>query len=216
GRSTYQQNCASCHLADLGGRNEAPPLAGANFMAAWRTRTTKDLFDYMHTMPPSGPSLTDDQYLGIVAFVLQSNGAAPGPGALTSTTALAIGSVTTGPAPQAALAQAGGGGAAGQAADAGRGRGAQPPAGAGRGGPGTGGGRGGQSSGPIGLTVTGEVKNYVPVSDEMLRNQDQGDWLMARRNYQGWSFSPLNQITTGNVQNLKLAWVWAMNENAGA
>jgi hypothetical protein len=24
----------------------------------------------------------------------------------------------------------------------------------------------------LGLTVTGEVKNFVPVTDEMLRNQD--------------------------------------------
>jgi len=56
------------------------------------------------------------------------------------------------------------------------------------------------------------VKNYVPVTDEMLRNQDPGDWLMARRNYQGWSHSPLTQVTRDNVKELQLAWVWAMNE----
>ena len=27
GRAAYQANCASCHVADLGGRNEAPQLA---------------------------------------------------------------------------------------------------------------------------------------------------------------------------------------------
>jgi alcohol dehydrogenase (cytochrome c) len=63
-----------------------------------------------------------------------------------------------------------------------------------------------------GLTVTGEVKNYVPVTNEMLRNPDPADWLMARRNYQGWSYSPLKQITRDNVKDLKLAWVWSMNE----
>ena len=46
----------------------------------------------------------------------------------------------------------------------------------------------------------------------MLRNPDAGDWLMVRRNYQGWSYSPLTQITRDNVKNLRLAWVWAMNE----
>ena len=51
-----------------------------------------------------------------------------------------------------------------------------------------------QAAGPRGLTVTGEVKNYVPVTDAMLRNPDPGDWLMIRRNYQAWSYSPLNQI----------------------
>jgi alcohol dehydrogenase (cytochrome c) len=80
-----------------------------------------------------------------------------------------------------------------------------------------GGGRG-QPAPPAarGLTVQGEVKSYVPVTDEMLRNPPPGDWLMARRNYQGWSYSPLSQITTGNVKSLKLAWAWNMRESGGA
>jgi alcohol dehydrogenase (cytochrome c) len=63
-----------------------------------------------------------------------------------------------------------------------------------------------------GLMVAGEVKNYIPVTDAQLRNPDPGDWLMARRNYQGWSYSPLSQITRENVGRLRLAWVWAMAE----
>ena len=63
-----------------------------------------------------------------------------------------------------------------------------------------------------GLTLEGTVQNYTPVTDAMLRTPPAGDWLMARRNYQAWSHSPLTEITTGNVKNLKLAWVWAMNE----
>jgi alcohol dehydrogenase (cytochrome c) len=204
GRSAYQDNCASCHMPDLGGRNEAPPLAGANFMSTWRNRTTAALIDYAQTMPPGGAGLSLDTYVGIVAFILQSNGASPGPQALTPTTAVAIGNVATGQA----VAAAQGGGAAG-----GRGGAGQVAAGGGRGGAG---GAGGGRGGPLGLTATGEVKNFVPVTDEMLRNPDPADWLMARRNYQAWSYSPLNQITTSNVQNLKLAWVWSMNENGGA
>ena len=64
--------------------------------------------------------------------------------------------------------------------------------------------------------MAGEVKNYVPVTDDMLRNPPPGDWLMARRNYQAWSYSPLTEITNANVKDLKLAWVWAMRENVGA
>ena len=67
----------------------------------------------------------------------------------------------------------------------------------------------------LGVTVAGTVKNYVPVTDEMLRNQDPGDWLMARRNYQGWSHSPLTQITRDNAKDLQLVWTWAMNEGQG-
>ncbi len=66
-----------------------------------------------------------------------------------------------------------------------------------------------------GLTVKGEVKGYIPVTDAMLRKPAAGDWLMARRNYQGWSYSPLKQITPANANGLKLAWVWPMNEASG-
>jgi alcohol dehydrogenase (cytochrome c) len=64
--------------------------------------------------------------------------------------------------------------------------------------------------------VRGEVKNYVPVTDAMLRNPPPGDWLMARRNYQAWSYSPLSDITRDNVKDLKLAWVWAIRDQGGA
>src|SRR5262249_51225292 len=76
GRASYEASCAGCHMPDLAGRNEAPPLAGGTFMNAWRTRTTKDLFDYMSsTMPPNQASLAPDQYAAIVSFILQANGA---------------------------------------------------------------------------------------------------------------------------------------------
>ena len=52
----------------------------------------------------------------------------------------------------------------------------------------------------------------MPVTDEMLRKPDPGDWLMFRGNYHGWSYSPLKEITAQNVGDLELAWVWAMSE----
>jgi len=79
GRAAYQASCASCHMPDLAGRSEAPPLAGPNFMNSWRSRTTRDLFEFIQsTMPPDGSNLTADQYLAIVAFILESNGASAG------------------------------------------------------------------------------------------------------------------------------------------
>jgi alcohol dehydrogenase (cytochrome c) len=208
GRAAYQANCASCHMPDLGGRNEAPPLAGANFMNTWGSRTTRDLFDYMSTtMPPGGSTLAPDQYAAIAAYVLASNGAAAGTQPFAPATAVRIASIASGVASglsrtgQAAVpgtsasdpgAGAGRGAAGGRGAGAGGGRGAPPP--------------------PRGLTVTGTLKNYTPVTDEMLRNPDPGDWLMVRRNYQGWSYSPLAEVTRANVKDLRLAWVWAMQE----
>ncbi len=203
GRSVYQASCSSCHLPDLAGRNEAPQLAGNNFMNTWRARSTRDLFEFIQsTMPPASASLNDEQYLAVTAFLLQANGAPAGAQPFTPTTAVPVGSTATGTAPAPSAADTAGGGRA--AGAAGRG---QAPAG----------GRGAApaNAGPLGVTVTGTVKNFVPVSDDMLRVQDPADWLMARRNYQGWSYSPLTQVTRDNVKELQLAWVWEMNEGQG-
>jgi alcohol dehydrogenase (cytochrome c) len=67
---------------------------------------------------------------------------------------------------------------------------------------------------PRGITVAGEVKNCVPVTDAMLRNPDPGEWLMIRRDYKANYYSPLNQITAQNVNELRLVWSWAMQEGA--
>src|SRR5580698_1252969 len=77
GRSIYQSNCAICHVADLGGRNEAPQLAGSNFIGQWGDRTTADLIAFIQTTtPPNNPrGLGDEAYLNIAAFILEANGA---------------------------------------------------------------------------------------------------------------------------------------------
>jgi mono/diheme cytochrome c family protein len=100
GRAAYQGTCASCHSADLGGNGEAPELAGASFMESWRTQTTQDLFKYVQGMPPGGPHLTPEEYVPIVAYVLQQNGAAAGDQPFTITTAAAIGAIATGKRPR--------------------------------------------------------------------------------------------------------------------
>jgi alcohol dehydrogenase (cytochrome c) len=189
GRTAYEASCASCHRSDLVGSNEAPPLAGSNFINVWRNRTPRDLFGYIrNAMPPDNPGALGDQtYLDITAYMLQANGAPAGPDALTPTTAVAIGSVATGRTP-AAIASSPRGGTAGA------GRQAQTPA------------------GRTGLTVTGDVNDYVPVTDEMLRHPSPNDWLMIRGNYQAWSYSPLAEIKRENVQDLRMVWSWAMNE----
>jgi PQQ-dependent dehydrogenase (methanol/ethanol family) len=194
GRTAYQANCSTCHGPELAGRNEAPQLAGNNFLSAWGSRTVQDLTTYIRTtMPPGAPgSLTPKTSADIVAFLLESNGAPAGRQPLANTVIRTAAS---------AGVSAGG-------------------VGAGRGARGGGGGRGaGSGVFPVnlaparGLTVPGEVKNYLPVTDEMLRNPDAGDWLMIRRNYQAQSYSPLAQITQTNVKDLQLVWERAMNES---
>ncbi len=50
------------------------------------------------------------------------------------------------------------------------------------------------------------LQNYSPVTAERLKNPADGDWLMIRRTYDGWGYSPLNQINTANVFKLHLVW----------
>jgi alcohol dehydrogenase (cytochrome c) len=205
GRAAYDVSCAGCHGSDLANGN-APALAGAAFAGSWGTRTTRDLFGLVQTtMPTDRPaSLSEATYVNIVAYILQANGRTPGAQPLSATTAVPIGGGGRGGA-AAGAAQAPGGargaGAAGAAAGQGAGRGA-----------GAGAGRGQQQAAQTGLTVSGTVKTFTRVTDEMQRNPPPGDWLMLRRDLYASSFSPLNQITRDNAGELQLVWVAPMAE----
>ncbi|HXA67304.1 MAG TPA: hypothetical protein VNV82_19250, partial [Bryobacteraceae bacterium] len=59
------------------------------------------------------------------------------------------------------------------------------------------------------------LQNYKPVTAERLVNPEDGNWLMVRRTYNGWGYSPLYQITVGNVQRLQPVWVLATGVNNG-
>jgi len=48
--------------------------------------------------------------------------------------------------------------------------------------------------------------SYPTVTDARLERPDDGDWLMYRRTYDGWGFSPLKQITSANIHKLSVAW----------
>jgi alcohol dehydrogenase (cytochrome c) len=54
------------------------------------------------------------------------------------------------------------------------------------------------------------VSNFVTVTDEIMRAPKPEDWMMHRRNYQGWGYSPLEQINKGNVKSLQLVWARVM------
>jgi alcohol dehydrogenase (cytochrome c) len=54
--------------------------------------------------------------------------------------------------------------------------------------------------------LVGQVKTFVPVTDQMLINPSPDDWLMFSRTYDAQRFSPLNQVTKQNVNQLGLAW----------
>ena len=56
---------------------------------------------------------------------------------------------------------------------------------------------------------------YTPVTDERLQSPDDGDWLMYRRTYDSWGYSPLDQISTENVADLEPVWLLSTGVTSG-
>ena len=92
GWSVYGVQCAECHGLALEGM-EAPPLSGLDFLNSWAGQTTDELLAYLRDeMPPGqGGSLSDQSYVDLVAYLLESNGAVPGERTLTADAELMIG-----------------------------------------------------------------------------------------------------------------------------
>jgi alcohol dehydrogenase (cytochrome c) len=59
------------------------------------------------------------------------------------------------------------------------------------------------------------LQSYKPVTQEELKQPQDGDWLMYRRTYNGWGYSPLSQITADNVGKLKPVWTLATGQIEG-
>jgi alcohol dehydrogenase (cytochrome c) len=192
GRAIYAQNCAGCHRDNLAGGGDAPALGGNGFISSFGARSTKDLYKFIATSMPAGApaSLSEAQYTNVTAYLLQANGAVTGARPFSKSTDIKVSSIATGkrPAKSPKVAKATNDAPLNQRTDL------MAPA------------------FQLGHTVQGMVKNYVDVTDEMLTHPPDGEWLMYRRNYQGWSFSPLKNITTDNVKSLSLKWAWNMNE----
>ena len=54
------------------------------------------------------------------------------------------------------------------------------------------------------------LRDYVPVTDEMLRDPDPADWITFRNGYAQWGYSTLDQINADTVGELRLIWSRAM------
>ncbi len=199
GQAAYARQCAGCHSPDFRGSGDAPAVAGPDFIAKWGPRAVNELFTYVvQTMPPTNPgALGEAGTLEVTAYLLQINGALAGQQPLTATVSMPINAVLGPPGTPAPTPTTAGQGAMPLVLGAGTGAGQA---------------RGGASANR-GVTVRGEVKNYVPVTSEKLKNPPPDDWLMFRGNYHGHSYSPLSQITAANVKDLQLQWVWAINDS---
>ncbi len=59
------------------------------------------------------------------------------------------------------------------------------------------------------FAVAGPIENYSSVTSARLENPEPGNWMLYRRTYDGQGFSPLDQINTSNVKDLKPVWTFS-------
>ena len=57
--------------------------------------------------------------------------------------------------------------------------------------------------------------DFTPVTDSMLQNPADGDWLMWRRTLDSWGYSPLDQVNRENVGDLRMVWTRDMATGTG-
>ncbi|HLF84180.1 MAG TPA: PQQ-binding-like beta-propeller repeat protein, partial [Blastocatellia bacterium] len=90
GGAVYAKRCAECHGQNLEGTTSTA-LTGARFTSKWADgkHTVDDLYFVTRTQMPYGApaTLTNQQYIDVVAFMLQSNGYRAGSKEMTATSA---------------------------------------------------------------------------------------------------------------------------------
>jgi mono/diheme cytochrome c family protein len=75
GQAKYAQVCTQCHQADLSGSDQAPSLAGGEFLDRWNDQSLGDLADRIRlTMPQDDiGSLNVQMSADLTAYLLQAN-----------------------------------------------------------------------------------------------------------------------------------------------
>jgi len=75
GQAKYMQVCSGCHQADLSGSDQAPALAGGEFLDRWEGQSVGDLADRIRTSMPLDDvgSLNVQLSADLTAYLLQAN-----------------------------------------------------------------------------------------------------------------------------------------------
>ncbi|HEX5421032.1 MAG TPA: PQQ-binding-like beta-propeller repeat protein [Gammaproteobacteria bacterium] len=181
GETEYTRSCQQCHGANLDDGQFAPPLTGSTFAERWAGHGVDELFGYVSTTMPPGLAgeLSKTAYASLVAFLLERNGVAAGAEALPTNLETLASMRVPGKATteQERL-------------------------------------RSHSPGGPLSTGVElpswpqrpNPLDDFSPVTDRMLANPQPSEWLTWRRTYDDQGFSPLREINTGNVRQLRVAW----------
>lgn len=81
GKALYTTNCQTCHGATGRGGPGGPAITGAFFNKNWVDSSVLDFYTFAHTQMPPGKAGTignEQDYVNIVAYVLEMHGADPG------------------------------------------------------------------------------------------------------------------------------------------
>ncbi|MEE4250380.1 MAG: c-type cytochrome, partial [Alcanivoracaceae bacterium] len=75
GKSLYNANCSQCHAMSLRGSAHGTALRGAAFHERWGDRDSTALlrFNQVNMPPGSSGSLSENEHLAIVAYLLTNN-----------------------------------------------------------------------------------------------------------------------------------------------
>ena len=64
------------------------------------------------------------------------------------------------------------------------------------------------------LLLCAPVWSQVPYDRIVNAGKEPGNWLTYSGNYQGHRYSPLSQITTANVGDLRVKWAYQMDSRS--
>ena len=195
GRTLFEANCAVCHGPTLEGGPGGPPLKSGAFRQRFQLQPGDALFTFTRTKMPPGNAgvLTAADYADLTAYILAANGAKGGelplqadakffePLSFTATLPpLPVAQTKTRDVPQKAREGLSEGLPPDSFVNDAARRGAE------------------------------RLQQMLSVTDAMLRNPPDGDWINPRRTYDAQAFSPLAQISTSNVAKLQMAWSWEL------
>ena len=72
-----------------------------------------------------------------------------------------------------------------------------------------------QSNTPVPGPTPEILQKYAPVTAERLKKPEDANWLLFRRTYDGFGFSPLKEITPDNASRLQPVWSMATGQVEG-
>jgi alcohol dehydrogenase (cytochrome c) len=177
GQAAYDQNCAVCHGKDLTDGQFAPALKGTAFLTKWNGATGQKLDQYIRTsMPPADAGALPSDAYSAILALILQTNGVPLPAEALTANAPVLAQLALPKPAPAAGVDIGVGGVT-----------TRHPI-------------------PSWPMPPERFKNYTPVTEQMLDNPSPDDWPAWRRSHKGQGFSPLKQIDTTNVKNLRVVW----------